>query len=251
MQDYNTFLLENFPGPAASVVNKTYPISAFAHTPLPIFYAMSTIVTDSAFKCPAYRGLANTAAKGIPVWTYLFNHTTTCDWTGAPTTEKYFKLLGSTHSAEVPYVFSLLDNYPFPNGSSRGNCSFDTFERQMSVDIVYAWTAMAEKGTPEGILGWPQFYTNTSQGVTFGASSVTVDVVDYSVCTEFWDVLNAEILKNVTGYTGYVEPSNSSSASNSSESGSDPEPYTGLANQRNGGSLMSILTLSIVVLCVV
>lgn len=54
--DYAAFLNYTF-GPLASNVSYYYPMSAFASTGLPGFYVISTVLTDSYFKCPTYRAL--------------------------------------------------------------------------------------------------------------------------------------------------------------------------------------------------
>ena len=76
---YETFLNKTF-GPAAPQVAKTAPLSAFNSTPFPAFYALAQVITDQNYKCPAFRGLNRAVAKGVPAWTYFFNHTSTCIW---------------------------------------------------------------------------------------------------------------------------------------------------------------------------
>lgn len=70
---YDTFLRENFDESLVPLIQHTYPISAFNTTPLPAFYAISQVLTDAGFFCPSRRGLNTAIAKGIPVWTYLYN----------------------------------------------------------------------------------------------------------------------------------------------------------------------------------
>ena len=182
---YDSFLSYAF-GPLASSVNKTYPLSKYK-TPLPImpaYFAMSAIVTDSSFRCPASRGATTAAANGVPVWTYEFSHVPSCLWTTAvPASAE--ALVGAAHTSELPFVFGVVDNLPPPNG----NCSLNAAERRISSFMMDAWTSMAATGSPGA--NWPKFTAQGSKGINFG-SSAEAGVVDYSPC-KFWNQTNAQI----------------------------------------------------------
>jgi carboxylesterase type B len=180
-QDYETFLQDNF-GSAASLVMGYYPLSAFNSTPYPPFFAISTVFTDSVFKCTAYRGLNRAVEKGVPVWTYMFNHVPSCSWFPGITLQA-LPLVGATHTAEIPFVFGNLDNLPAPNGT----CNFTPQERSISAFLLQAWTSMAANQDPSsnGTL-WPA-YGGASNPLGINIVNYTsAGVVDYSPCL-LWD----------------------------------------------------------------
>lgn len=78
--DYDEFLSVGF-GSLASTVKETYSYSAFEKvSPVPAFTAMTTVITDYSYKCPAQRGLQATFGNGINAFAYSFNHTPSCSW---------------------------------------------------------------------------------------------------------------------------------------------------------------------------
>ena len=176
-------------------------MSAFESTELPGFYAISTVLTDSYFKYPTYRALTATTRAGSPAWTYLDDHTPSCGWILGLTSPDILKLLGPTHTSEIPFAFAELTILPLPAGS----CSFSEqgvqisealSEQgvQISEALTSAWTSMAAHGNPNGgidISGgpWPAYNVNESQGVIIG-NNATVGYVNYTVCA-FWDIVAA------------------------------------------------------------
>ena len=102
-------------------------------------------------------------------------------------------LLGATHTAEIPFVFGNLDNFPLPNG----NCSFNAAERSIGSQLIEAWTSMAASRTPNtSSLQWPLFTANETQGINVNSTSVFAGAIDYSVCAQLWDKIDAGILQN-------------------------------------------------------
>jgi hypothetical protein len=187
--DYSAFLNYTF-GSLAVNVSYYYPMSAFESTELPGFYAISTVLTDSYFKCPTYCALTATTKAGVPAWTYLDDHTPSCGWILGLTSPNILKLLGPTHTSEILFVFAELTNLPPPAGS----CSFSEQEVQISKALTSAWTSMAAQGNPNGgidISGrpWPTYNVSESQGVIIG-DNATVGYVNYTVCA-FWDIVAA------------------------------------------------------------
>lgn len=205
---YTTFLQDNF-GSAASLVEKSYPMSMFNSTGYPGFFAISTVITESSYLCSAYRGLNRAVEKGIPVWTYLFSHQPSCMWLqGIQSTA--LPLLGATHTVDIPYVFGNLANIPAPDGS----CNSTSAEVAISSVLINAWTAMAAKGNPStGGFYWPAYGNSSSSlGINI-VNSTTVGVVDYSHCA-LWDQVN-EILLNSSSnsITNSTDAGNATSAS--------------------------------------
>lgn len=181
---YTTYLNTTFSS-LSPLVSHEYPLSAFNHTPFPAFYALTTIATAYEYKCPAYRGLTRAFEKGVPAWTYLFARTPSCPWTIPIASDpQAVKVLGATHTAEIPYVFANTGALPLPDGE----CNFSSAERDISTFLVNAWSGMAENGTPNGgansSIFWPSFDPKTNLGVNVNGS-VVPGHVDYSACALF------------------------------------------------------------------
>jgi hypothetical protein len=223
--NYTSFLQDSF-GAAASTVEKYLPISTFKSTPLPAFYAISYISTAVSYRCPAYRGLVAAAKKGIPVWTYQFEHIDTCQWIAdVPDSQEAFDLLGPTHTAEIPFIFANLDHMLLPDG----NCSFNSEERQLSADLVSAWTSMASTGNPSNSqVIWPAWNASASLGITIVNSTIP-SVVNYTIC-ELFDTIALEQINGTLG------ADNSSSSATASVSTSATASASATASSANSGS---------------
>jgi carboxylesterase type B len=208
--NYSSFLTANF-GPAASIVAKQYPLTlpAFNSSKFPAFTAVSTIITQAQFLCPAYQALLKAQSNNIPVYTYLNSHVPSCQWLSS-LAPPVIPFVGATHTSELPYVFG--------NGYSNGNCTFSSQEKVISENLIAAWSAMASNGNPsvQGGLQWPQWNSTASMGVTI-VNATTVGVVDYSPCA-FWDMINNQYLNftslgtndtsgNVSTVNGTAKPS--------------------------------------------
>lgn len=179
--DYDTFLRNMFPDPdIAQRINESYPVSRFNTSTLPAFDAMAEIVTLMTFRCPTRQFLRNNAAKGTAkVWTYSFNHTLTCPWfSNIPSVS--LPILGSTHTAEIPFVFGGTEGLPRPNGT----CNLTDAEKALSARMMGAWDAMAGMGSPGD--DWPEWSEGDSMGWNVVGDEVQVGSVDYTMC-DFWD----------------------------------------------------------------
>jgi para-nitrobenzyl esterase len=187
---YQQFLSTNF-GPLAETVAKAYPLSAFNSTPSPSYAAQSVIITDYIYKCTTYRGLLAATANGVDVWTYSFNHTSTCSWNNIiPQDSATLKALGPAHMAEIPFVFGNVDHLPAPNG----NCTMTAGEKAISAFMEGAWTSMAASGKPSmNDADWPKWNKNASMGIVVG-DTVDAAKVDYSIC-EFWDQIDTALFE--------------------------------------------------------
>ncbi|KAF9883682.1 hypothetical protein FE257_003066 [Aspergillus nanangensis] len=207
---YKTFLRKNF-GPAASTVEKHYNLSSFGQTRDGIAAAISAVITDSNYKCPAYEGAVQTARSNIPVWSYEFTHNNTCAWMSSLSVlpKTAIPLIGATHTAEIPFVFGNLDRQPLPGGK----CNGTEEEYALSVQMMGLWTAMAENADPSTeAIQWPRFVAGedyTTPGVVF-EDEATVGEVDFSAC-ELWSQVLAELGANGTVVT--AEPTSSPSSS--------------------------------------
>jgi carboxylesterase type B len=187
-ENYTIFLNENF-GTAASLVAQQYPLTlpAFNKSGFPAFTAISTIITQAQFTCPAYQAMLKAQANNISVYTYLNSHIPSCQWwpsLPAPA----IPFVGATHTSEIPFVFG--NGIGQPLSSPNGTCNFTAQESVLSESLIAAWTAMAETGNPSvsGGLQWPQWDKSSSMGVTI-VNGTTVGTVDYSFC-EFWDMID-------------------------------------------------------------
>jgi carboxylesterase type B len=179
---YDEFLRFNF-GPLATAVNQTYSLSRFARTQVPGYAAMMAVLTTYSYRCAAYRGLKGAVRNGVPAWTYSFSHTPSCAWhPRIPGAKPLLRLLGPTHSAELPFVFNLTTHMPPPTGE----CFFSRQERELASTMSALWTSMAATGKPGDDSEWPQWTMGERLGVNIN-SRLEAGEVDYSMCENFWD----------------------------------------------------------------
>ena len=184
---HDTFIEYNF-GPWNESVKAQYSISAFSAALYPAFEAVTAIITDFYYKCPAYRALKIAAEKNFKVFSYRFNHTPSCSWLAAlPQNQQLLHTLGPTHLSEIPFVFGIKGNLP----PSSGNCSFTQAESVISDFMVNAWTAMGGQQVPGPESVWPLWNTTTSRGIIFDATP-HVGYQDYTAC-DFWNPITASI----------------------------------------------------------
>ena len=231
--NYTTFLKDNF-GAYAPQVEKLYPLSAFSASPVPVASAMNEIITDSSYFCPAHRALNAAVQNSVPVWTYLYNHTSTCAWFEFIPSE-FLAFLGPTHTEEIPFVFGNLDHLPLPNG----NCTFSKAEHDISSTLIAAWTAMAENGNPsvEGGLQWPA-YNSSSMGLNI-EDGVTAGKVDYSKCA-FWQTVDTTILNFTATATNGTSASTTSSMSSSSPTKNSAGHSLGFSGSTLGLAILAV-----------
>lgn len=239
-EDYTKFLVSNFGSALAPTVESYYNVSAFNSTPFPAFFAMAAVTTDYGYKCSANRALSGGIANGVPVWTYLFNHTPSCPWIpGLGTNPEILELIGPAHTSEIPFVFGNVDHFPLPNG----NCSFNAAEKAISAAMIEQWSSMAANAHPTS--DWPEYTLNESLGLNI-INSTLAGRVDYSVC-HFWDEIDAALAQQASGVSG----SNKSSGNATSTSGSpyntsgistaSPSAYTGGAATLAGRLVYAVM----------
>jgi carboxylesterase type B len=206
--NYSAFLVANF-GPEAPLVAKQYNLSlpAFSSSKFGGFEAISTIITQAQFTCPAYQAMLKAQSNNIPVYTYLNSHSPSCQWS-SQLNASAIALVGATHTSEIPYVFGNGVGLPLPGG----NCNFTAQENAISESLIAAWSAMAATGSPsvQGGLTWPQWNSNTSLGVNI-VNATSVGVMDYSVCA-FWEPID-NLYLNFTSSSAIGASGNSSTGS--------------------------------------
>ncbi|KAI9755526.1 MAG: hypothetical protein M4579_004252 [Chaenotheca gracillima] len=184
-KDYTTFLTENF-GAAAPLIEQNYPLTAFNASPFPALTAIGEVLTESSYRCSAYRGANRAAAKGIPVWTYVFAHSPKCQWSPSIPPEA-LPLVGATHTSEIPFTLGNTKNLPQPDG----NCTMSSDEMAIAAFMNGAWTSFAgtQKPTADSA-DWPAYGgPQNTDGVTF-VNSTVVGKIDYSSC-QLWDAIDA------------------------------------------------------------
>ncbi|KAJ5776293.1 uncharacterized protein N7511_001304 [Penicillium nucicola] len=228
--DYKTFLRGDW-GPAASIIEKYYPLSAFESAVKKlgltagsgVFEAIAQVLTDVHFKCPTYQSALSTARNGHPAWAYEFTLNSTCAWldTLVPIADD-LSFLGAAHTAEIPFVFSNLD-FSYPEGNY--TCSSSQAERKLSNEMISLWTAMAKNGKPSTqAIEWPQFrITSTGSntpGMIFGNSSSPGEI-DFSIC-KLWAQVSAMLDGGNTTTTATAFPSGSGKPTASSTTMASP-----------------------------
>jgi carboxylesterase type B len=186
---YDSWLLSYFDSNAslATIVNTTYSVANFSAAPFPVFAAMTAVLTDSAFRCPARRVLRAANVSSVPVYSYRFKHTLSCAWVPQiPQLQPVLQLLGAAHTSELPLVFGEVSNLPAPEGS----CNLTAAELQLSAQIRAAWTAMARDADPGA--GWPKWTPGDGMGVNVVGERWEIGEVDYAVC-DFWDSIQRTV----------------------------------------------------------
>lgn len=225
---YNDFLEWNF-GPVASLVNKSYGLSRFSKSPAPVLAAMSTVITEYTYHCPASRALRTATSNKIPVWAYHFAHTPSCAWyQGIPTDPQGLQAFGPTHTAEIPFVFGLTSQLPPPGG----NCSFSNSENSISEVMLGAWTSMAATGKPASSDAWPFYSPDKSLGLVV-KDTAAAGLLNFTVC-EFWDEVDAAVMMAVVNATH-------SSGGNDSKS-------AGAASATRGNAVLPVTLSTIIML---
>ena len=124
---------------AAAIVGE-YPLSAHASPDA----ALSTLVSDANFACPALQVDQQTSAR-VPTFAYEFND----DNAPQPYTQPGF-ITVATHESELPYLFDL-PNAPFHPAPSPD-------QQTLAASMRAAWVNFAATGNPvTAALPWPAF----------------------------------------------------------------------------------------------
>ncbi|KGO67790.1 Carboxylesterase, type B [Penicillium italicum] len=256
---YKDFLRKNF-GNAASLVGKAYLPSLFESeakaiiatsdqvaqlgyntTSLEILLAMTQVITDSTYRCPAWYGAAQATRNGIPAWTYEFAHNPTCTWLWGIAASDV-SLFGGAHTSEIPFVFGNLDNSYLPNET----CNSTAAEWHLGDQIMSLWTAMAEDAEPSTKeIDWPRFQTQgknlSTPGLIFENSTVS-GTIDYTGC-DLWIQVNAML--SGSNATASVTPTKVTSDLTSSPSSTQINGGMTLLSKPGGYLALSVLLMGL------
>ena len=139
-----------------------YPLSAYPSPDV----ALSLLVSDASFACPALQTDRQIAAARVPVYAYQFNDDQ------APLNLAKPGALPplATHGTEIPY---LLDqpNAPFP-------ATLSTEQQALAASMRTAWAGFAASGSPSSrALSWPAF--------SAGAKVLSLETPQPRVATDF------------------------------------------------------------------
>jgi para-nitrobenzyl esterase len=150
---------------AAAIANE-YPLSAY---PNPVV-ALSLLVSDASFACPALQVDRSTAARGVPTYAYQFNDD------NAPVNILGFSLGLATHGAELPYLFDQ-PNTPV---------TLDPDQQALAASMRTDWASFAATGNPSSrALPWPSFNGTRVLSLVPLQSQVTTDFATAHHCS-FW-----------------------------------------------------------------
>ena len=127
------------PATRASAIAAEYPLSAY---PAPIL-ALSTLVSDANFACPALQ-VDRWTARRVPTFAYEFDDDTAPQIFAGPKLPPI-----ATHSSEIQYLFDQ-PNAPFP-------ATLNTTQEKLAASMRAAWARFAASGHPAGATAWPPF----------------------------------------------------------------------------------------------
>jgi para-nitrobenzyl esterase len=132
--------------------------------------ALSLLVSDASFACPALQVDRWTAARGVPTYAYQFNDD------NAPVNILGFSLGLATHGAELPYLFDQ-PNTPV---------TLNDAQQALAVSMRTDWASFAASGNPSSrALPWPSFNGTRVLSLVPLQSQVTTDFATAHHCS-FW-----------------------------------------------------------------
>jgi para-nitrobenzyl esterase len=155
----------------AAAIAAEYPLSAYPSPDV----ALSLLVSDASFACPALQTDRQIAAARVPVYAYQFNDDH-APVNIAPAGALPFL---ATHGTELPYLFDQ-PNAPYP-------ATLTTDQQALAATMRTAWAGFAATGDPSSrALPWPSIGTRT-RVLSFvpSQSQVTTDFAAAHHCS-FW-----------------------------------------------------------------
>jgi para-nitrobenzyl esterase len=153
--------------PRVAAIAAEYPLSAYPRPDV----ALSILVSDASFACPALQVDRWTAAR-VPTYAYQFNDDQ------APVNILGFSLGLATHGAELPYLFDQ-PNPPFP-------ATLNSDQQALAASMRTDWARFADTGNPSSpLLPWPSFHGAKVLSLVPLQSQVTTDFAAVHHCS-FW-----------------------------------------------------------------
>jgi para-nitrobenzyl esterase len=155
----------------AAAIAAEYPLSAYPSPDV----ALSLLVSDASFACPALQVDHWTAVRGLPTYAYQFNDD------NAPLNIVGKGLGLATHGTELPYLFDQ-PNAPFP-------AMLNADQQALAASMRADWASFAASGNPSThALPWPSIGTGTRVlSLVPSHSQVTTDFATAHHCS-FWAV---------------------------------------------------------------
>ena len=130
--------------------------------------ALSQVVTDGIFRCNSRRVARLVAARGVPVYLYV--------WTHALDGPPFVHALGPTHGIDLNFLFDVTTDGIGPSAAERP-----------LVDLVEdAWGRFVATGDPGH--GWPRYTAERDEHFVLDLSPSVGSELDRDVC-DFWDAL--------------------------------------------------------------
>ena len=122
----------------AAAIAAEYPLDAYPSPDV----ALSTLVSDANFACPALQ-VDRWTARHVPTFAYQFNDDNAPErFAGLPP--------AATHSSELQYIFDQ-PNAPIPG-------TLDANQQALAASMRAAWASFAANGDPSTpALAWPSF----------------------------------------------------------------------------------------------
>jgi para-nitrobenzyl esterase len=152
----------------AAAIAAEYPLSAY---PSPVV-ALSLLVSDASFACPALQVDRWTAARGVPTYAYQFNDD------NAPVNIVGASLGLATHGTELPYLFDQ-PNAPHP-------AVLKADQQALAASMRTDWASFARTGNPSSrSLPWPSFNGTRVLSLVPLQSQITTDFAAAHHCS-FW-----------------------------------------------------------------
>jgi para-nitrobenzyl esterase len=136
-------IVQSLAGSNATVVLALYSSLRYGAPDL----ALSALITDSIFSCPA-RKSAQALAAWVPTYAYEFD-----DPTAPPEVTDPYMTQGAYHESDIQYIFQ--------NSASH----FADYQQALSDQMIGYWTRFAATGHPNGANApvWPTYSALTDQ----------------------------------------------------------------------------------------
>jgi para-nitrobenzyl esterase len=130
--------------------------------------ALSQVVTDGIFRCNSRRVARLVAARGVPVYLYV--------WTHALAGPPFVHALGPTHGIDLNFLFDVTEDGVGPSPAEAP-----------LVDLIEdAWGRFAATGDPGH--GWPRYTAARDEHFVLDLSPSVGNGLDRDAC-DFWDAL--------------------------------------------------------------